>query len=299
MLMWILQSAIMLLAILLAVAFITLLERAYMGVVQCRRGPNKVLLWGIIQPVLDGMKLMVKTLNKPFYLNYLLFTFIPSINLLVFLLFWIGMPYLFSLFDFYLNSLFVMILLGMLGFGLLLSSWASNSKYALYGSLRSMVQSISYEICLSLIILMMLNLKDSFSFYVTWKGFLSLELLFSWMFYLPIIMMILAECGRTPFDFMEAESELVSGFNVEYGSVEFAFLFMAEYGMIITLSILFCVLLSSVMSNYLPIIIISSVLFTRYTFPRLRYDYLMSFMWKVLLPVTIMIWVMIFNVKIL
>nr|QCL17193.1 NADH dehydrogenase subunit 1 [Capillaria sp. cat-2018] len=297
--MWVIQLFILLLSVLMAVAFVTLLERAYMGVSQRRRGPNKVSFWGLFQPVLDGLKLMLKSLDKSFYLNMFLFSAVPSINLLVFLFFWTGLPYIFKFFDFYLNSLFVVVLLGMLSFGLLLSGWASNSKYALYGSLRSMVQTMSYEICLSLILLMILNLKDSFSFSVVWKGFLSLEFLYSSLIFIPVIMMILAECGRTPFDLLEAEGELVSGFNVEYGSVEFAFLFMAEYGMIITLSVLFSILLTSQIKASASILIMSAVLYTRYTLPRMRYDYLMSLMWKFLLPVTILLWVMSFNVKVL
>lgn len=289
---------ILLLRVLIAVAFITLLERAYIGVSQRRRGPNKIFFWGLLQPVLDGLKLIVKSLDKSFYLNSLLFSMIPRINLLVFLLFWIGLPYIFKFFDFYLNSLFVVVLLGLLAFGLLLSGWASNRKYALYGRLRSIVQTLSYEICLSLILLIVLNLKDSFSFNVIRKGFLSLEFFYSLLIFIPVIIIILAECGRTPFDLLEAEGELVSGFNVEYGRVEFAFLFIAEYGIIITLSILFSMILLPQFITWVSIAVISIVLFTRYTLPRIRYDYLIRLIWKFLLPLTILLWVIRFNTKV-
>nr|YP_010692534.1 NADH dehydrogenase subunit 1 [Aonchotheca putorii]WBV76990.1 NADH dehydrogenase subunit 1 [Aonchotheca putorii] len=298
-LMWLLQLVLMLFSILMSVAFITLLERAYMGISQRRRGPNKVSFWGLLQPVIDGIKLMLKSNNKSFISNFLLFSIIPALNLIIFLMFWTSVPFYWNLINFQLNSMFIIILLGMMGFGLLLSGWISNSKYALFGSLRSMIQSISYEICLSLVILMILNLKDSLCLNVMWKGFMNLEMMMSIFLSLPVIIMILAECGRTPFDLMEAESELVSGFNVEFSSVEFAFLFMGEYGMIIILSIIFSMIISPNMIGTMILFFVSSILYMRYTLPRVRYDFLMQLMWKSMLPLIILIWMMSLNMKIL
>nr|UAX03905.1 NADH dehydrogenase subunit 1 [Pseudocapillaria tomentosa] len=297
--MWLIQLIIMLLSVLMAVAFITLLERAYMGVSQRRRGPNKVSFWGLLQPVIDGIKLMLKTNNKSYSSNFFMFSIIPAINLLVFLMFWTSLPFNFNLINFQMSSLYFIILLGLMGFGLLLSGWISNSKYALFGSLRSMVQSISYEICLALTILMVLNLKDTFSFTSLKLGFMNFEYMFSLILMIPIITMILAECGRTPFDLLEAESELVSGFNVEFSSVEFAFLFMGEYGMIIILSIIFSLIIFPVQPGLMSLLIMTSILFMRYTLPRIRYDYLMQLMWKSILPSIILIWILSFNMKIL
>nr|QXJ80323.1 NADH dehydrogenase subunit 1 [Trichuris sp. LO613] len=298
MLLWLLHLTITIMVIMVAIAFITLLERCYMGIAQRRRGPNKVSIWGMFQPILDGVKLVFKTTHKSYNLNFFLFSIIPSINLLLFILFWAGMPFIFNLLQFSLSSLFIMVLLGMMGFGIMITGWASNNKYALFGSLRSMTQSISYEIALALVILAMMCMKNSFNLSILWKGFSSTEFLFSMIFMFPVAIMILAECGRTPFDLMEAESELVSGYNIEYSSVEFAFLFMSEYGMVILLSILFSIILASYMASIISLSFISIILFGRYTLPRLRYDYLMSLMWKSLLPATLLLWMCIFNVSV-
>nr|QXJ80310.1 NADH dehydrogenase subunit 1 [Trichuris sp. ETH392] len=298
MLMWFIQIFMLTLMILLAVAFITLLERAYMGITQRRRGPNKISLWGILQPALDGMKLVMKSTMKPNHLNIILFSIIPAINFILFIAFWSAMPFLFKMLQFSLSSLFMIVLLGMMGFGIMITGWASNNKYALFGSLRSMTQSISYEVTLSLVILSILCMKNSLDLSSMWKGFVNMEIYFSIVLLIPVVTMILAECGRTPFDLMEAESELVSGYNVEYNSVEFAFLFMTEYGMIILLSILFSILLSPIISSYASFIIMSSILFARYTLPRMRYDFLMSLMWKSLLPAVILTWIIIFNTSV-
>nr|YP_006702461.1 NADH dehydrogenase subunit 1 [Trichuris discolor]AFK81034.1 NADH dehydrogenase subunit 1 [Trichuris discolor] len=298
MFLWFVQITIIILFVLIAVAFITLLERAYMGVSQRRRGPNKISLWGLFQPVLDGTKLMLKSVIKPYQLNFLLFSFIPSINLTLLIIFWSAMPYYFSWINFPLNGMFVIVLLGMMGFNIMITGWAANNKYALFGSLRSMTQSISYEIALSLVILSILCLKNSLHLHLLWEGFNPLNMAFSLILFAPVIIMILAECGRTPFDLLEAESELVSGYNVEYSSVEFAFLFMSEYGMIITLSIIFSIIISPLVASLIAFSSISTILFARYTYPRVRYDFLMSLMWKSLLPATILIWFSIFNISV-
>ncbi|CDW59985.1 NADH-ubiquinone oxidoreductase chain 1 [Trichuris trichiura] len=143
---------------------------------------------------------------------------------------------------------------------------ASNNKFALFGRLRTITQSISYEITLALIILLM------------FCGFHITEILFSWFFLAPISFIALAECGRTPFDLLEAERELVRGYNVEYSSVEFAFLFIAEYGIIILLSVLFSLIIVPQAVASTSLLIITRILFLRYTLPRLRYDFLISLM---------------------
>lgn len=284
--------------ILLAVAFITLLERAYMGIRQRRRGPNKISFWGILQPVLDGIKLLLKSSVKPNHLNMVLFSFIPAINLILFIAFWSAIPFLFKIIQFSFRRLFIIVLLGIIGFRIIITGWASNNKYALFGSLRSITQRISYEVTLSLVILSIMCIKNSLNLSTAWKGFISIEIYFSLIFLLPVVIIILAECGRTPFDLIEAERELVRGYNVEYSRIEFAFLFIAEYGMIILLRILFSIILSPTISSFFRLFIISRILFARYTLPRIRYDYLISLIWKSLLPGIILIWVIIFNIRI-
>lgn len=242
---------------------------------------------------------MLKTNNKSYRSNFFIFSIIPAINLLVFLIFWTRLPFNFNLINFQIRRLYFIILLGLIGFGLLLSGWISNSKYALFGSLRSIVQSISYEICLALTILIVLNLKDTFSFTSLKLGFINFEYMFSLILIIPVITIILAECGRTPFDLLEAERELVRGFNVEFRSVEFAFLFIGEYGIIIILRIIFRLIIFPVQPGLISLLIITSILFIRYTLPRIRYDYLIQLIWKSILPSIILIWILSFNIKIL
>nr|AXO78735.1 NADH dehydrogenase subunit 1 [Trichuris rhinopiptheroxella] len=297
MMLWLCQSTIVLLFVLTSIAFITLLERAYMGTSQRRRGPNKISLWGIMQPVLDGIKLVMKSSHKPYHSNFTLFSFIPVIGFCLFMSFWSVLPLSFKIINFNLGVLFILVLFGMMSFNIMITGWASNNKFALFGSLRAMTQSISYEITLSLIILMLFCTKSSLSMYSLNEGFHATEMLFSLFLFMPMISMVLAECGRTPFDLLEAESELVSGYNVEYSSTEFAFLFMSEYGMIILLCIMFSTMLTPSLTGFFSTMMITSILFLRYTLPRLRYDFLMCLMWKSLLPSSILCWLTVFNLN--
>nr|AGH27500.1 NADH dehydrogenase subunit 1 [Trichuris sp. GHL-2013] len=295
MVLWFSQLIILLLATLVSVAFITLLERTLMGTSQRRRGPNKIFIWGVLQPVLDGIKLMLKSTYKPHHSNSSLFSLIPVIGFCLFTAFWSALPFCYKIISFNLSTLFILVLFGMMGFNIMITGWASNNKFSLFGSLRAMTQSISYEIALSLIILMLFCIKSSLNLYSLHVGYLMTEILCSCFFLAPVTFMVLAECGRTPFDLLEAESELVSGYNVEYSSAEFTFLFMTEYGMIIVLCILFSHALAPLSAGLCSMALIASILFLRYTLPRLRYDFLMSLMWKSLLPVMILCWFIAFN----
>nr|YP_006234117.1 NADH dehydrogenase subunit 1 [Trichuris trichiura]ADC43772.1 NADH dehydrogenase subunit 1 [Trichuris trichiura] len=295
MLLWLCQTLITLIFVLTSIAFITLLERVYMGVSQRRRGPNKIFIWGMLQPVLDGIKLIMKSTNKFYQTNMILFLCIPIMSFCLLMTFWSALPFIYKFMNFNLSVLFTLVLFGMMAFNVMITSWASNNKFALFGSLRTMTQSISYEITLALIILLMFCAKSSLWLYSSFEGYHITEILFSWFFLAPMSFMALAECGRTPFDLLEAESELVSGYNVEYSSVEFAFLFMAEYGMIILLSVLFSLIIVPQAVASTSLLMITSILFLRYTLPRLRYDFLMSLMWKSLLPSMILCWFITFN----
>nr|YP_009110084.1 NADH dehydrogenase subunit 1 [Trichinella papuae]AIW57021.1 NADH dehydrogenase subunit 1 [Trichinella papuae] len=298
MLLWITNLLTITIAILLSVAFVTLVERQYIGISQRRLGPNKAPIMGLMQPILDGLKLMLKSSKKTNKLNPILYLIMPTMNLTLFVFFWWGLPLLYNPISFQMNLLFTVTLMGIMSFGIVLSGWVSNSKYATYGSLRSMSQSISYEVCLSSMLLMVMMLKDSYNLTTTSTGFYHLEPVIMSTLTIPATIMILAETNRSPFDLAEAESELVSGFNIEFSSVEFAFLFMAEYGMIILLSVLFSILLLPWHSSLLTFLFISSVIMSRSTFPRIRYDTLMSLMWKSLLPVGISMLMPSLNVKV-
>nr|YP_009110045.1 NADH dehydrogenase subunit 1 [Trichinella murrelli]AFK93093.1 NADH dehydrogenase subunit 1 [Trichinella murrelli]AIW56982.1 NADH dehydrogenase subunit 1 [Trichinella murrelli] len=299
MLLWIMNLLTIIVTILLSIAFVTLMERQYIGISQRRLGPNKVSIMGLMQPILDGLKLMLKSTKKTNKLNPIFYLLMPIMNLTLLTLFWWGFPLLYNPISFQVNLLFTITLMGIMSFGIVLSGWVSNSKYATYGSLRSMSQSISYEVCLSTTLLMIMMLKDSYNLATTKTGFYHFELMITLALTIPATIMILAETNRSPFDLAEAESELVSGFNIEFSSVEFAFLFMAEYGMIILLSILFSILLLPWCSPLLTLLLISSIIMSRSTFPRIRYDTLMSLMWKSLLPVMISMLIPNLNMKVL
>jgi len=210
----------------MGVAFFTLLERKFLRLTQNRLGPNKVLVKGILQPVLDGIKLFLKEgIN---YKTYLFEPFIigPIIAFCSMLILWNTLPVRSINFTF--SGLILLTLVGVLVYSTLLSGWASYSKYAIIGSIRSCSQTISYEIRLALIFISILLLIKSLSL----EGFLPTPLLLS-----PVILIwwvsSVAENNRAPFDFREGERELIRGFNVEYRRGGFVLLFLAEYGIIL------------------------------------------------------------------
>nr|QHT64967.1 NADH dehydrogenase subunit 1 [Oxydromus pugettensis] len=277
-----------------AMAFFTLLERKVLGYMQLRKGPNKVGLAGIPQPLADALKLFLKEITKPTLANIFPYYAAPALGLILALLLWLLMPHPFSSYHLSFGLLMFLAVSSMNVYTTLVAGWASNSKYALLGALRGAAQTISYEVSMTLIMLspilclLSLNLSSIYSS--------TLPLIFS----LPPIMYIwftttLAETNRTPFDFAEGESELVSGFNTEYSGGPFAALFMAEYMNILFMSIMTTLLFfSSVLSSYLPLLYTLITMFfatlflwVRGTAPRMRYDRLMNLTWKVFLPISL------------
>nr|YP_009440573.1 NADH dehydrogenase subunit 1 [Erpobdella japonica]ATG87476.1 NADH dehydrogenase subunit 1 [Erpobdella japonica] len=279
---------------LMAMAFYTLVERKLLGYMQLRKGPNKVMLMGLPQPLADAMKLFLKEQMLPSNANKSPFIMAPVMSLFLSLLLWSIFPHMNPSFWLQYGILYFMCVSAMNVYATFLAGWSSNSKYALLGALRGVAQTISYEISMSLILLSALLLLTSMDMnMMTTSTFTPVALM---MIPVAIIWFItnLAETNRAPFDFAEGESELVSGFNVEYGSSMFALIFMAEYCNILFMSLLTSVVFYSFYMKFMSLtliistIIISSVfIWVRASFPRMRYDSLMMLTWKSFLPFSI------------
>nr|YP_008994361.1 NADH dehydrogenase subunit 1 [Cistopus taiwanicus]AGS15334.1 NADH dehydrogenase subunit 1 [Cistopus taiwanicus] len=284
---------------LLAVAFFTLLERKGLSYFQLRKGPNKVGLMGLPQPLSDAIKLFSKEYIKPVMINYFPFLICPFFSLFFALFLWLLYN---SYFVVSMGGMSMMLFLCVSSIGVYFvmgAGWFSNSKYALLGSVRAVAQSISYEVSMSLILMSCLLLVGSINMvsllkyqYICWIFFINFFMFMMW------VVSMIAETHRAPFDFAEGESELVSGFNVEYGAVGFALLFMAEYGNILFMSFL-CGLLffGGGMINYSFGLSMSLVvgflgflfIWVRASYPRYRYDLLMYLIWKSYLPCVLLI----------
>nr|QMP96769.1 NADH dehydrogenase subunit 1 [Eratyrus mucronatus] len=291
--MFLISYILTLICILVAVAFTTLMERSVLGYIQLRKGPNKVGYMGLLQPFSDGIKLFFKEQTYPYFSNFIIYYFSPVFMLILSFSLWVLFPYLVNVYNFNFGVLFFLCCTGMGVYGILMSGWSSNSNYALLGGLRSVAQTISYEVSMALILICVLLFVFSFNFvdfmkyqeYV-WFIFFSFPLFFCWF------SSCLAETNRSPFDFAEGESELVSGFNVEYSSGGFAFIFLSEYMNIIFMSLLCCIMflgcdLYSILFFIKLTFLVFSFIWVRGTLPRYRYDKLMYLTWSMFLPLSL------------
>nr|Q8M873.1 RecName: Full=NADH-ubiquinone oxidoreductase chain 1; AltName: Full=NADH dehydrogenase subunit 1 [Murina florium]ADB88763.1 NADH dehydrogenase subunit 1 [Murina florium]BAB92054.1 NADH dehydrogenase subunit 1 [Murina florium] len=298
--MYLINLLAMIIPVLLAVAFLTLLERKVLGYMQLRKGPNIVGPYGLLQPIADAVKLFTKEPLQPLTSSPMLFIIAPTLALTLALTMWTPLPMPYPLMNMNLSMLFILALSSLAVYTIMWSGWASNSKYALIGALRAVAQTISYEVTLAIIILSLLLMNGSFTLLsmTTTQEYIWL-LIPSWPLAMMWFISTLAETNRAPFDLTEGESELVSGFNVEYAGGPFALFFLAEYANIIMMNALTIILFLGAYHNpmvpelYTINFTTKTLLFTafflwiRASYPRFRYDQLMHLLWKNFLPLTL------------
>jgi NADH-quinone oxidoreductase subunit H len=296
------------LPILLSVAFFTVMERKILASMQRRRGPNVVGIFGLLQAIADALKLLSKESIIPSTSNTFIFIGAPIFTFFISYVSWIVIPFDFNIViaDINLGILFIFAMSSLGVYGIIMAGWSSNSKYAFLGGLRSAAQLISYEISMGLVIMPVLLLSQS-------TNLTDIVLSQSTIFYIiPLFpsfilffISILAETNRIPFDLPEAESELVSGYNVEYSAIGFTFFFLAEYSNIMLMSSLVTILF---LGGWLPfinffslgslipgwvwfsskmLIVMFAFVWIRATLPRYRYDQLMFLGWKIILPLSL------------
>nr|YP_009139055.1 NADH dehydrogenase subunit 1 [Polydactylus sextarius]AKE49770.1 NADH dehydrogenase subunit 1 [Polydactylus sextarius]UAD89981.1 NADH dehydrogenase subunit 1 [Polydactylus sextarius] len=286
--------------VLLAVAFLTLIERKILGYMQLRKGPNIVGPFGLLQPIADGLKLFIKEPVQPSTSSPLLFLLTPVLALTLALTLWAPMPMPHPVIDINLGVLFILALSSLAVYSILGSGWASNSKYALIGALRAVAQTISYEVSLGLILLSIIIFAGGFTLQIFNTAQESIWLIFpAWPLAAMWYVSTLAETNRAPFDLTEGESELVSGFNVEYAGGPFALFFLAEYANILFMNTLSAMLflgafhiptipgLTTINLMFKAASLSLVFLWVRASYPRFRYDQLMHLIWKNFLPITL------------
>lgn len=291
--MYVLESTLsffsLIIPILICVAIVTLLERKILGLSQLRLGPNTVIIAGILQPFADAVKFLIKQFEVNTNRNNKLFMLTPVLILILVLLIWCILPTTGIWYNFNIRIIIFLTILSIGVYPTLLTGWSSNSNYAVLGSLRGVAQTISYEIRLGLVIMVIIGLNLSFDLFMI-RCNSSMLLVVMPSIVIIWVVITIAEANRTPFDFAEGERELVSGFNVEYASVGFVLIFLREYAMLVlfgslTSRVIFNRKLYTTIGCLIRLLIIKIWIIIRGTLPRFRYDLLISLAWKTFLPV--------------
>ncbi len=305
---WIvIKIVLIIIPVMLSVAYLTYAERKVIGAMQLRRGPNVVGPFGLLQPIADGLKLFLKETIIPSSANRVVFIAAPCITFILALVAWAAIPFDdgMVLADINVGILYLFAISSLGVYGILMAGWASNSRYAFLGALRSAAQMVSYEVSMGFIIITVLLVAGSLNLSDIVRAQKDLWFIVP-MFPMAVIFFIstLAETNRHPFDMPEAEAELVAGYNVEYSSMTFALFFLGEYANMILMAAMTTVLflggwlppMDMVPFTWVPGPVwfafkIAAVLFVflwvRATFPRYRYDQLMRLGWKVFLPISL------------
>lgn len=306
-----------------AVAYLTLWERKFLGWMQVRVGPNRVGPWGLLQPIADALKLLAKEVLVPAMANKGLFFIGPILTIMPAMAAWAVIPFGpdVALANVNAGLLFVMAITSMEVYGVVISGWASNSKYSFLGALRASAQMVSYEIAMGfcLVVVLMVSASMNMTDIVTGQGkgyFAQMGLNFlswNWLPLLPIFVVYfisgLAETNRHPFDVVEGEAEIVAGHMVEYSGMSYAMFYLAEYANMWLVSILAAIMflggwlspVDSALANWVPgwiwlgiktCVMVSLFIWVRATFPRFRYDQIMRLGWKIFIPVTL-VWLIV------
>lgn len=275
--------------LLVGVAFITLLERKILGYIQLRLGPNKLGFTGLLQPLADAIKLYTKETRITSILNKNVFFICPPLRLRIAIIIWVCLPFLIPFISLKTSLLIFLRILGLGIYPILIRGWSSNSNYSILGAIRALAQTISYEVSLIFIVIRNIIIFSSIRFR---KFSISQKYFFSLFFSIQVsilLISIIAELNRTPFDFAEGERELVSGFNTEYRRSLFAIIFIAEYIIIIFFRrfltlLLFGLIKLNILNFIFTRIFIFFIIWIRATLPRYRYDKLIFLSWKIILP---------------
>nr|YP_009484717.1 NADH dehydrogenase subunit 1 [Apis dorsata]AGI56740.1 NADH dehydrogenase subunit 1 [Apis dorsata]ARR27623.1 NADH dehydrogenase subunit 1 [Apis dorsata] len=278
---------ILMIMVLISVAFLTLLERKILGYIQDRKGPGKILIMGLFQPFSDALKLLSK---EWYFFNYSnLYIYSPMMMFLLSLMLWILYPWIYSIYYLNYGILFMMLVLGMGVYPVLFIGWISNCNYSILGSMRLIATMISFEINLFFMVFSLMMLVESYSFYefINYQNKIKFSVLL-YPLYILMFMSMLIELNRTPFDLIEGESELVSGFNVEYHSSMFVLIFLSEYMNIMFMSLVLTIMFYgfnywSLMFILIFIFHICLIIWVRGILPRIRFDELMYMCWTEML----------------